>query len=130
MLLMAVCMTALTAVSFTSCSKDDDPVNPDYSNVQNSLQGTWKGSYATMYINGSPAGYEDLIMKFEGNKLTLTQGETVTDYTYSIKSNGELMYISFDDHAVFFEISGNKLKIVSTDGTFLYFAIGTELIKQ
>ncbi len=129
LLLMAVCMTAFTAVSFTSCSKDDE-VTASTDNVKSELQGTWKGSYASMYIDGHPAEYIDIVFAFSGDKLTVTTGETSNTYSYTIVESAGQKYLSFDGHAIFFELSGNKFKITNTNGSYLLFAVGAELIKQ
>lgn len=87
LVLTALLMSALVAVSFTSCKSDDDddlPSGVEYLSSDSLLIGTWKSSYGEIYDisttelkNGGSWGNG-----YAGNNLTVIESSDSAGYIY------------------------------------------------
>ena len=100
LVLTALLMSALVAVSFTSCKSDDDddlPSGVDYLSSDSLLIGTWKSSYGEIYDisttelkNGGSWGN-----CYAGNNLTVRKISDSAGIVY-IKYTRSIIYGSMD----------------------------------
>lgn len=120
MFLAAVMMMSMTAVSFTSCSSDDDVEN--YDSVKKQIVGTWNGRVVTGFISGSSGTkyyYADATITITNTTFHIVTENYDQTFNYTIKKNGEYYVFDFgsDNYVLIFQVSGNTLSIVNSDSS-------------
>ncbi|MCQ2212737.1 MAG: hypothetical protein MJZ36_03760 [Bacteroidaceae bacterium] len=129
-LFAAICMMAVTMVSFTSCEKDGDKKKE-----APSVEGTWVGKAKTnLGLFGEDAKYVDCTFTFAKNKATITEGDNEpVEYTFTYNAallDSDPAYLTFfykgeDVGSLHYKIEGNKLIFTGTNGSWGYGYVGT-----
>lgn len=129
-LFAAVCMMAVTMVSFTSCEKDENKKKE-----APSVEGTWVGKAQQNFtISSEEPVYVDCTFTFTKDKATITEGDKApVEYTFKYTSpllDTDTPYLTFyfdgnDVGSLHYKIEGNKLIFTKTGGTWGYGYVGT-----
>lgn len=118
MFFAAVMMLSMTAVSFSSCSKDGDETS-NFDSVKKQIIGTWKGRVVTgsMTINGETKYfYDDVVITITNSTCHIVATDYDKTFSYTINQNGDY-YIDLGEFPLFFRVNGTTLKITGTNGT-------------
>jgi len=113
--ILAVAVAALAVVGCSKESKADDQ--------KAELIGSWRGTVATIYVDGKPVDETEVILTFTEEKVTFKFGDQSKDYKYTCGKDSEgKKYFTLNDElnsSFFYSISGTTMNIIGGNSTML-----------